>query len=165
MNRYLFLCCMFLLGAGCSSSDSSAPSSLDYPDDIAGNWFICEFNSTSDCSVLDDDGIALTSAGEVLRIEESGQGSLAECDGSPCFSGSMASVQAIQSAIGNYTYANGQLTLSIGGCNETSTLLVVNAETFIQVASCDTEFDDSEDADGSLLREYSGNLEFVNNPD
>ncbi len=65
-------------------------------------------------------------------------------------------------SIGTYTYSNGPLSISIGGCDETSTLPLSNNETFIQISTCDTEFDDSENADGSLLGRYVGSLEIVN---
>lgn len=160
MKKLLPITFVMILGAGCSGSESEPSSS--FPDTVVGSWFICEFNNVSDCSIFDDDGITFTQEGEVIRIEETGQGSLDECNGSPCFSSALSSIEVMQSLVGSYTYSNGQLSISTPGCSETAVLILSNAETFIQIPTCDTEFDGSQTADGSLLRKYDGSVEFVN---
>lgn len=161
-NSFAALLISFQVAAcGSDSSESDALLSPVFPESVAGNWFICEFDDATDCSILDDDGITLTPDDRILRIEESSQGSLEQCGG-PCFSSSVASVQAVQTPIGTFSYSEGQLTVSIDNCNETSTLLFSNNEAFIQISDCDAEFDGSLTANGSLLRQFAGTVEVVN---
>lgn len=155
-NSFVILLVIFQI-ASCGSDDSDPI----YPESVTGNWFICEFADANDCSILDDDGFTLTADERVLRIEESSQGSSNQCNG-PCFSSSVASVQAAHTPIGTFSYSDGQLSVSISDCNETSTLLISNAEAFIEISNCDSEFDGSSTANGSLLRKFAGTVEFVN---
>lgn len=164
-NHLYFTAICFLSLAGCSSSSSTTGNSdgIDsvYPEFIAGNWFICEFSDATDCSILDDDGVTLTPDGRILRIEESSQGVLEQCGASPCFSSSVASIQVTQEPIGTYSYTDGQLAVSINNCNESSMLIISNAEVFIQISNCDADIDGSSTANGSLLREFTGTVEIV----
>ena len=67
----LIIVLLFWLGglAGCSDS---AGSSKENTANIVGFWFACEFGSSSDCMILDDDGYQFTTDGEIYDIDSDG---------------------------------------------------------------------------------------------
>ena len=87
--------------AGCSDSTGSSKENTTT---IVGYWFACEFGSSSDCMILDDDGYQFTSDGEIYDIEEVSQGSEPECGQSPCFRSDQRSLTVYRQLIGTYTY-------------------------------------------------------------
>ena len=87
--------------AGCSDSTGSSKENTA---NIIGFWFACEFGSSSDCMILDDDGYQFTTDGEIYDIEEVNQGSEPECGQSPCFRSDQRSITVYRQLIGTYTY-------------------------------------------------------------
>ena len=89
--------------AGCSDSTGSSKENTTT---IVGFWFACEFGSSSDCMILDDDGYQFTTDGEIYDIEEVTQGSEPECGGSPCFRADQRSITVYRQLIGCLLYTS-----------------------------------------------------------
>jgi hypothetical protein len=104
---------------GCEDYYGTQPSSKEKVNTLEGFWFACEFD---DCLILDDDGYHFTSNGEIYYVEEATQNSESECGGSPCFWADQESISVDRGLVGEYTYSNGSLKITIdsyyGGCDE-----------------------------------------------
>jgi hypothetical protein len=124
MIKKSFLCSVtlsfWIIGIiGCEDYYGTQPSIKEQINTLEGFWFACEF---SDCLILDDDGYHFTSDGEIYYVEEATQNSESECGGSPCFWADQESISVDRGLIGEYTYSNDSLKITIdsyyGGCNE-----------------------------------------------
>ena len=91
---------------GCSDSTGNNKENTNT---VVGFWFACEFGSSNDCMILDDDGYQFTTDGEIYDIEEVTQGSEPECGQSPCFRSDQRSITVYRQLIGTYTYDDNSL--------------------------------------------------------
>ena len=96
--------------AGCSDSTGSSKENTTT---VVGFWFACEFGSSNDCMILDDDGYQFTTEGEIYDIEEATQGSEPECGQSPCFRADQKSLTVNRELIGTYTYDDMSVTIAL----------------------------------------------------
>ena len=91
----------------------STGSSNENTTTVVGFWFACEFGSSNDCMILDDDGYQFTTEGEIYDIEEATQGSEPECGQSPCFRADQKSLTVNRELIGTYTYDDTSVTIAL----------------------------------------------------
>ena len=91
----------------------STGSSNENTTTVVGFWFACEFGSSNDCMILDDDGYQFTTEGEIYDIEEATQGSEPECGQSPCFKADQRSLTVNRELIGTYTYDDMSVTITL----------------------------------------------------
>ena len=91
----------------------STGSSNENTTTVVGFWFACEFGSSNDCMILDDDGYQFTTEGEIYDIEEATQGSEPECGQSPCFRADQKSLTVNRGLIGTYTYDDTSVTIAL----------------------------------------------------
>ena len=94
--------------AGCSDSTGSSKENTTT---VVGFWFACEFGSSNDCMILDDDGYQFSTEGDIYDIEEATQGSEPECGQSPCFRADQRSLTVYRELIGTYTYDDTSVTI------------------------------------------------------
>ena len=154
----LIIVFLFWLGglAGCSDS---AGSSKENTANIIGFWFACEFGSSSDCMILDDDGYQFTTDGEIYDIEEVAQGSEPECGGSPCFRADQRSITVYRQLIGTYTYDDNSLEIVLDSdimpaCTE-NVIWNTNDDFFENQSSC-LYFESTH------IRRYTGEVTLIN---
>ncbi len=91
----------------------STGSSNENTTTVVGFWFACEFGSSNDCMILDDDGYQFTTEGEIYDIEEVTQGSEPECGQSPCFQADQKSLTVNRGLIGTYTHDDTSVTIAL----------------------------------------------------
>lgn len=152
----------FALAASASAcTDAETERSAE---SVRGPWFHCELERARDpnCLVLDDDGFELAAAGRVRAIEETGQGSLPECEGSTCFPSTLDASRVTRGdELGSWVYGNGLLTLVVNGCAERLEPRIDEALGVFDV--CTPPLDDSATArDVVRVRRFTGAVEYTN---
>ena len=101
---------MLLVFSGCSDQNDNSTKNEN---NIVGFWFGCEFGSSNNCSIFDDDGYEFTDSGEIYDVEETTQGSETECGYSPCFEENQKSITINRWLIGTYTYDGSSIIIDL----------------------------------------------------
>ena len=145
-----------VLGACSDEADEASPRS------VVGAWFYCESARDPNCLLLDDDGFELAGDGSVRALEDTGQGSLAECGGSACFAATDAVVEAERGAeLGTWVYGRGTLTLVVDGCAER--LRPRTDRPLVAFGGCPAPIDDAAtDRDEVRVRRFPGRVRYTN---
>ena len=111
---------MLSVGAACGEEPIPPPGAVPLVDP-SGFWFAClDGAGPFTCAVFDDDGNQFTSIGEIYRITALDVSYPTMCGG-PCFWANQLSQEVDTTRLGTYTVLEGQLTISVAGCDETLT--------------------------------------------
>lgn len=115
----LFNAIFFISGCLDGDVDFIEENKPSYDSGLVGYWFQCEFGSTDNCFILDNDGYQFTKDGKFYVVRESTNNSEPECQGSPCFHPGLPKISIERTLFGTYNYKDTSLTIALENCSVT----------------------------------------------